>query len=184
MKSQTQLKKKFQKMQTGAVVGMYPFLMLLQHNNATTRDWSTLKQTLQREHSLQCFTVKNSVLRGVLALHHGIDSHHVCQGPTVVVGCHTVEQLHGVQDILLSTPKMVFVTCLSQTGLWTHLDLERLRQTSTTVWNTLVTNLERGAEFHATLQAGLDLLPLQTPLFNLVNVLALSQNLSEKSLEH
>lgn len=173
MKSQTQLKKKFKKMQTGAVVEGYPFLMVLQHNNATTGDWSRLKHRLDGEHSLRCFTVKNSVLRGVLALRDASEMLNVCQGPTVVVGCHTVEQLHGVQDILRSTPKMVFVTCITQTGLWTHLDLEKLRQVSTTVWHTLLANLERGAELHTTLQTGLELLPLQTSLVNLVNLLSL-----------
>lgn len=180
----TQFRKKFQKMQTMAVVGMYPFLVLLQHNNLTTKDWLDLKHTLQRKQSLHCFTVKNSVLKSVLTSRTQARSESVCQGPTVLVGCHTVEQVQGLRDSLRSLPKLIFVTCLSQTGFWTHLDLERLNQTSTSVWYTLVTHLTRSAELSFTLQTRLDVLPLQTSLFNLVNVLEILQNLPENSLKH
>lgn len=170
-------------MQTMAVVGMSPFLVLLQHNNVTTKEWLDLKHALQREQSLQCFTVKNSVLKGVLASRTQGRSDSVCQGPTVLVGCHTVEQVQGLRDSLRWFPKLIFVTCLSQTGFWTHLDLERLHQTSPSVWHMLITHLKRSAELRLTLQKPLELVPLQTSLFTLVNVLGILQNLPETSLK-
>lgn len=178
----TNLKKKNQKLKTETFVDQFPIILLLQHNNLTVHEWSGFQSQLeQKETSLRFLTIKNSLLRGVLLNQRGFLSldhpfhdkkvvERVCQGPNVLVGCGDSGELDSIWRCLKTTTKCIFMSCFFKGKILNHLDVEILLKTHSTIYPTLLSQLDKKAELCGLLHTRLKLHPLFYPQRQLVGL--------------
>ncbi len=169
-------KKTINKIKTENFIKEFPILLALQHNSFTVSDWFEWKQKIQKSHSsnqsngkiseIEILNIKNSLFKKIVEssdASQNIKSEYlnsVFQGPLFLIGCKNDDHLHFLWNSLKSNPKLIFICCISNNQLLNHLDFEVLLKTNFTVYQNLLTSLDKKTEFFNILSSSLPNQPL------------------------
>lgn len=195
-------KTKINKIKLKTFLNQFPILLLIQHNNLTVKDWFELKQQINElsaelssdfllnqrrvtsQPSLKILSIKNSLLKYVLlekqsAQGDFFDDNSVktlCQGPNLLIGCQNVEQLQSLFKLVNTSTKYLFISCFYNNQLLTHLDLEVLLKTKSSIYQCFISCLDKKTELYNTLHTYLEFQPLQNIQTNLLAIFSALKN--------
>ncbi len=195
-------KTKINKMKLKTLLKKFPILVVIQHNNLTVKDWFELKQQINQLSSqlsskfllnerledsqpdLKILSIKNSLLKHVLletlsTRGNSFDDNLVktlCQGPNLLIGCQSVEQLKSLFNLISTSTKYLFISCFYNNQLLTHLDLKVLLKTNLSIYQCFISCLDKKTELYNTLQTYLEFQPLQNVQTNLLAIFSTLKN--------
>lgn len=156
-------KKKINKIKTQNFLDEFSIKILLQHNNFTVNDWFDFKQKIQEisKGSVEIFNVKNSLLKkSLLNFTDQEHSQFLCQGPNFLVGCKNENYLKPVWKEIQSHSKLIFISCVYNKKLLTHLDVELFLKTDNSVYSQFLQILDKNNDLSNTLEYSLKMNPL------------------------
>jgi hypothetical protein len=130
------IKKKIDYSKTRDILKKYPIILLFQHNNCTVTDWYKLKTNIaqyspQQQSKILC--IQNSVANKIFSTDSRFSStcpkaQNLFQGPNLLVGCTTLDQLDNIWNCISYNSQIIFVGGFYQNIHLTHLDLKVLQQ--------------------------------------------------------
>jgi len=187
-------KKKINKIKTETFLEKFPILFLLQQNNFTVSDWFDFKQKIQEIENqsdskfnnlengkkIGILNIKNSVFKKILQASTNAEISKsnslssissILQGPNFIIGCENDAQLDFIWKCVRSNKKLVFISCLYQSQLINHLDLEILLKTNSSVYQTLIHQFDKKTELYSVLNQTLTIQPLISVQLDFLNVL-------------
>lgn len=195
-------KTKINKIKLKTLLKKCPILVVIQHNNLTVKDWFELKQQINQlspqlsskfllnerledyQPDLKILSIKNSLLKNVLleklsTQGNSFDDNLVktlYQGPNLLIGCQSVEQLKSLFKLLSTSTKYLFISCFYNNQLLTHLDLKVLLKTNLSIYQSFISCLDKKTELYNTLQTYLEFQPLQNVQTNLLAIFSTLKN--------
>jgi hypothetical protein len=195
-------KTKINKIKLKTLLKKFPILVVIQHNNFTVKDWFELKQQINQlspqlssnfllnqrledsQPHLKILSIKNSLLKYVLletlsTQGNSFDDNLVktlCQGPNLLIGCQSVEQLKSLFKLVSTSTKYLFISCFYNNQLLTHLDLKVLLKTNSSIYQCFISCLDKKTELYNTLQTHLEFQPLQNVQTNLLAIFSTLKN--------
>ena len=195
-------KTKINKIKLKTLLKKFPILVVIQHNNLTVKDWFELKQQINSlspqlasdfmlnerleysQPNLKILSIKNSLLKYVLLETHSTQGNSfndtlvktLCQGPNLLIGCQSVEQLQSLFKLVNTSTKYLFISCFYNNQLLTHLDLKALLKTNSSIYQRFISCLDKKTELYNTLQTYLEFQPLQNVQTNLLAIFSALKN--------
>lgn len=128
--------------------------------------------------SVEILNIKNSLLKRTrLGCHPTLSPapchfNFLCQGPNLVIGCKTINQLSRIWDLVNSNSKGIFISCFYKNKVVNHLDLRVLLGTNLSIYQNLLEKLDIKTDFLNTLRNPLLLDPLFRVEHNLIKTLS------------
>lgn len=195
-------KTKINKIKLKTLLKKFPILVVIQHNNLSVKDWFELKQQINQlspqlssnfslnerledsQPHLKILSIKNSLLKyGLLETlstqGNSFDDKLVktlCQGPNLLIGCQSVEQLKSLFKLVSTSTKYLFISCFYNNQLLTHLDLKVLLNTNSSIYQCFISCLDKKTELYNTLQTHLEFQPLKNIQTNLIAIFSVLKN--------
>ena len=132
------LKKQILNHKIKKIIKQYPFVLFIQCNNVTPKNWSSIKDKLSKLGIIKTLKIKNKIARQLLkqidytksiiidSNPKSIALNSVLQGKTLMIGCPIVEQLPGIHAILEKNKNLLFTGGLFQNQVMTHLDFDKI----------------------------------------------------------
>ena len=121
------LKKQILNHKIKKILKQYPFVLFIQCNNVTPKNWSSIKDKLSKLGIIKTLKIKNKIARQLLkqidytksiiidSNPKSIALNSVLQGKTLMIGCPIVEQLPGIHAILEKNKNLLFTGGLLNT---------------------------------------------------------------------
>lgn len=99
------------------------------------------------------------------------------QGPNFIIGCKDENHLKSIWNCINLNSKLIFISCFHKNEMLNHLDLELLLKTNSSVYQTLLHNLDKKTEISNVLKNSFETLtnyssPLQIIQSNLITILS------------
>lgn len=111
----------------------YRFVMIYQHNNLTVKQHIECFQSLKID-EIKTLVVKNSIVDQVLLKSENIQLKNVVQGPLFLIGCQNLEQVQTIWNSLKTSLNFLFLGCLINNHIYTHLDIQKSFQLTSTIY--------------------------------------------------
>ena len=130
----------------------YPFIMIYQHNNLTVKQSIDLKVRLESLNNIKMFTVKNSIVDKVCCSFLQNKQvkkqiQNLLQGPLFLLGCHNIEQVKTVWNVLKTSSSFLFLGGQFDNQVYTHLDLEKSLEINNTIYYDLLNIFDQQLNF-------------------------------------
>lgn len=146
----------------------------------STPTTSNCNQVNEKSSNVEILNIKNSLLKKILLTSHSTKIYNsceeslksLCQGPNLIIGCRTTNQLNSIWNFINSNSKLIFISCLYKNQLLNHLDLKILLKTNLSIYLNLFQNLDIKTDLYNTLQNPLLLHPLFLVQYNFINTLS------------
>ena len=144
------LKKQILNHKIKKIIKQYPFVLFIQCNNVTPKNWSSIKDQLSKLGIIKTLKIKNQIARQLLketdytksiiidSNPKSIALNSVLQGSTLMIGCPIVEQLPGIYTILEKNKSLLFTGGLFQNQVITHLDFEKIVKLDKFIFTTFI----------------------------------------------
>lgn len=174
-------KKTINRIKTENFIKEFPIFFAVQHNSFTVNDWFEWRQKIQNSPELngkisdiEILNIKNSLFKKIVESSKTSESNKtkylnsVFQGPLLLIGCKNHDHLNFLWNSFESNPKLIFICCSYKNQLLNHLDFEILLKTNFSVYQNLLTSLEKKTEFFNTLYSSLPTQPLNFIQYNIL----------------
>lgn len=130
----------------------YPFIMIYQHNNLTVKHCIDLKVRLESLNNVKIFTVKNSIVDKVCCSflqnkQVTNEIQNLLQGPLFLLGCHNLEEVKTVWNVLKTSSSFLFLGGQFDNQLYTHLDLQKSLEINNTIYYDFLNILDQQLNF-------------------------------------
>lgn len=113
----------------------FPIILIYQHNNLTVKQHITLKTQLQKFENIKTLTIKNSIVEKIKKDKIILDKlENLLQGPLFFIGCHTMEEVQNIWNILNTIPGFLFVGSQFNKQIYTHLDIKKSLQLNKSIY--------------------------------------------------
>jgi len=188
------LKKQINLKKTINFFSEYKIILSFQYNNLTVKEWCDFKLKLQKLKKIGILFTKNTLMKKVqestkltntikynnklnstlkhdIIVENNIKKNFFFQGPSVIVGCETIEELEYIFNLIKSSPNIILLGGWLETQPLTHLDLTKLLQVNTSSYNRLISLFANTTTFHDILNQHLKFHTFSLPAFSLINCL-------------
>lgn len=179
-------KKTINKIKTENFIKEFPILFIVQHNSFTINDWFEWKQKIQNSleskgkiSEIEFLNIKNSLFKKIVESSKASENtkstylSSVFQGPLVLLGCKNEDHLEFLWNSFKLNPKLIFICCLYKNQLLNHLDFETLLKTNPSIYQNLLTGLDKKTEIYNIIYSSLPYQPLDFIQYKMLTQLSL-----------
>jgi len=101
-------------------------LLIFHYSNMNTQEWSTIQTKLQKiEPNASLLLMNNNNIRLVLHKTNNKDLISFCQGPTLIIGCHSIRTLTKLFEVLKNIAHVTFLGGSLNKKTLNHLDFSK-----------------------------------------------------------